>query len=281
MEPRWIKLDQVDSTNNWISAYLKKEANHGELVVLADYQESGRGQGDNSWVSRKGENLLMSMLLFPEFLSASDQFQLTRMASLALVDYLRSIGMASMIKWPNDIVTGSRKIAGILIELGVRGGNLTHSIIGIGLNLNQAVFPEFRIPATSVFLKTGKLVPPEGAARGVLTQLSGRYEALRSGEPGALERAYLEKLYGIGRTISVEPRIINRRMDLPDPGPSDTFPPDTEQPPSKGDLSDVSAEYTVTGILRGVNEYGELQLELPGGAIRTFNSGVVRMRIER
>lgn len=249
MEPKWIRLERTGSTNNWITEYLKGETQPGELVVTADFQESGRGQGGNSWVSGEGENLLMSLLLLPEFLSAGDQFQLTRMASLALVDFLRSIGVASMIKWPNDIVTGYGKIAGILIELGVRGLNLTHAIIGIGLNLNQAEFPEFRLPATSVNLETGNRVPPEDAARGLLSHLSGWYETIRSGDSGALERAYLERLYGMGRTIILEPREVQHRRGA------------------------------VSGILKGVNEVGELRLELPGGTIRTYHSGVVRMRM--
>ncbi|RPI43495.1 MAG: biotin--[acetyl-CoA-carboxylase] ligase, partial [Bacteroidetes bacterium] len=257
MDPQWIRLNRVDSTNNWISQYLKREPSPVELVVIADHQEYGRGQGNNRWVSGEGENLLMSLLLFPAFLSAGQQFHLSRIASLAIADYLGSAGVDSMIKWPNDIVTRSGKIAGILIENGVRGKKLTHTIIGIGLNLNQVEFPQFRIPATSFLLETGRKVVPEEAAARLAGCLAGWYEVIREGDSGKLETAYLERLYGREKTVTLEARIDQ---------PGETGPGRPGDQP----------EYT--GILRGVNAYGELMLELPGGSSRAFSSGVVRMK---
>ena len=84
MRDRWIKYDSLSSTNTYISDLLKHEDLEEGLVVIADYQDTGRGLGSHSWVSKRGENLLMSMLLFPAFLSASRQFHLSRMVSLAL-----------------------------------------------------------------------------------------------------------------------------------------------------------------------------------------------------
>jgi BirA family biotin operon repressor/biotin-[acetyl-CoA-carboxylase] ligase len=115
------------------------EAEEG-LLIFADFQSRGRGQGDHSWQSRPGENLLMSLLLRPAFLSASDQFLLSILASVGICDYLREKGVHATVKWPNDILTSRGKIAGILIEHLIKGELLDTTILGIGLNINQAQF---------------------------------------------------------------------------------------------------------------------------------------------
>jgi BirA family transcriptional regulator, biotin operon repressor / biotin---[acetyl-CoA-carboxylase] ligase len=264
MDPEWIRLGHIDSTNNWINRYLKQEPAAVNLVVIADYQEYGRGQGENRWVSREGENLLMSLLLYPAFLSASQQFKLSMMVSLAITDFLGSAGVDPLIKWPNDLVTRSGKIAGILIELGVRGTSLTHAIIGIGLNINQDDFPEFRIPATSLLLETGRKTLPEEAANDLVGRLSEWYETIRTGDFRRVEQAYHEKLYGLNETITLEARP-DRPGNLSVKGPA-----------GQKERSAILPEHT--GILRGVNEYGELLLELQGDGIRAFSSGIVRMK---
>ena len=113
MRNRWIKHDSLTSTSTFLSDLLKHQDLEEGTVVVADYQDAGKGQGEHSWVSARGENLLMSMLLFPAFLSAKWQFHLSRVASLALCDALENLGIDSVIKWPNDILSGKGKIAGI------------------------------------------------------------------------------------------------------------------------------------------------------------------------
>ena len=237
MEKRWIKYDSLASTNSAVSELLKQEKPNEGLVILADYQEFGRGQGVNVWQSKRGENLLMSLLLYPAFLSASSQFQLSRLASLALCDLLDSLGASPQVKWPNDILSSRRKIAGILIEHGILGGKLSHSIVGIGLNLNQSQFPVFPVAATSLYLDTGKKTHPEEIARMLYRHLMKRYDRLKEEGPAELEKAYLERLF------------------------------------LAGELSGFTAAgESFEGIIRGVNEYGELQVE-KGGRIVTFGHG--------
>jgi len=113
MKNRWIKHDSVTSTNTLLFDLLKQQQAEEGTIVIADYQHGGRGLGDHSWISNRGENLLMSLLLFPAFLSASAQFHLSRVASLALCDTLETLGVDPVIKWPNDILTRKGKIAGI------------------------------------------------------------------------------------------------------------------------------------------------------------------------
>ena len=109
-------------------------------VVLAKEQTSGRGQVNNTWESSYGDNLLMSIVLYPEFLHAGNQFLLSKFVSLAIVDFLSYYLENVTIKWPNDIYVGNKKIAGVLIENSLRGAFISSSVVGIGLNVNQTEF---------------------------------------------------------------------------------------------------------------------------------------------
>jgi BirA family biotin operon repressor/biotin-[acetyl-CoA-carboxylase] ligase len=237
MRKRWIKLSNVSSTNSYVSTLLNQKKLIEPVVVLADYQESGKGQGNHTWVSNSGENLLMSLLLFPAFLSASNQFRLSMVASLAITDTLDSMGIEAEIKWPNDILSQKGKIAGILIEHGISGKSISHSIIGIGLNLNQLAFPEFPFPASSVWLETAERTIPGDLAEKLVLNLDARYDALERGEYQSIEDDYLGKLF-----------LINK--------PARFF--------AKGE--------SFEGKIRGVDQFGELQVEKEG-KIRTFGHG--------
>ena len=239
MGKRWIKLNNVSSTNSYVSALMSQESTIEPIVVLADYQESGKGQGSHAWYSNPGENLLMSLLLFPAFLSASSQFRLSMVASLAITDTLDSMGIAAEIKWPNDILTKKGKIAGILIEHGISGKTISHSIIGIGLNLNQLDFPKFPVPATSVALETEELTIPGDLAEILVHNLEVRYDALERQESQSIEQNYLEKLYLSNKPASFR-------------------------------VNDESFE----GEIRGVNEFGELRVEKEG-QLMTFRHGEI------
>ena len=245
MRSRWIKHDSLTSTSSFLSELLKHQKLDEGTVVIADYQDAGRGQGEHSWESTRGENLLMSFLLFPAFLSASSQFHLTRVASLALCDALAILGVDSVIKWPNDILIHGGKIAGILIENSITAGSITSTIAGIGLNLNQTIFPGFPIPATSLRLEIGKDVDVMEVGELVETCLMSRYLALKEGKTDQLEKEYLKLLYKAGVPT----------------------------------LFKVGEEESV-GIIKGVNDFGELMLEL-NGEIRTFGHGAINMKIEK
>ena len=229
MAVKRVVLEVVDSTNRYLSGLLKENPEIGELLVIADYQDSGKGLGDHIWHSMPGENLLVSLLLFPAFLSASDQFYLSRVSSLALIDTLQSLSLHPNIKWPNDIMVNERKVAGILIENGITGKKLSHTIIGIGLNLNQMEFPGFPQEASSVALERGESSNRKEVTDFLLESLMKRYRQLEDGDVSGLEREYLEHLF---------------MLNLP-------------------------AEYSssgerFTGIIRGLSELGELLVERDG-----------------
>ena len=132
-----IWLESIDSTNNEARRHISTLDNLS--VVSALSQKDGRGQRGNSWLSEDGKNLLFSVTLRLD-VQAYDQFVISQMAALAVVDLLAEHDIEAKIKWPNDIYVGDRKICGILIENSVCGKLISHSIVGIGLNVNQKNF---------------------------------------------------------------------------------------------------------------------------------------------
>ncbi len=136
MERKIIHIDETDSTNRW----LREQGGEDDVVVWADYQTAGRGQGKNTWESERGKNLLFSMLLHPRNIPANRQFAISMQVSLAICEALgERIGDLS-IKWPNDIYWRNAKICGILIENRLKGNHICDSIVGVGLNVNQRQF---------------------------------------------------------------------------------------------------------------------------------------------
>ena len=132
--------NNVDSTNDEAKRRISDLDNLSVVAALS--QTKGRGQRGNSWHSEEGKNLLMSILLKhdSEAVQAYDQFVISQIASLAVVDLLGAYDVEAKIKWPNDIYVGEKKICGILIEHSVCGKWLSSSIVGIGLNINQRNF---------------------------------------------------------------------------------------------------------------------------------------------
>lgn len=134
-----IQLPSVDSTNNYAAKLVASgEVAHG-TVILADEQTDGRGQRDNLWKTRSGD-LTMSIVLRPRGLRAGKHAILSQIAGLAVKDVLDSYDLEDVrIKWPNDVLVGDHKVAGILIESGLQGEFLEYLIIGVGINLRRGV----------------------------------------------------------------------------------------------------------------------------------------------
>ena len=136
-----IKLDAIDSTNN----YLKKMILHGGIndytVVTAKFQTEGKGQLGTKWESEHSKNLICSVYKKNINIKVQDQFVISALVSLALVKTLRKINLSNLhIKWPNDIMSDNKKICGILIENIVMENYIKDIVIGIGLNVNQTIF---------------------------------------------------------------------------------------------------------------------------------------------
>ncbi len=149
-------LESVDSTNDEAGRRISDIDNLS--VVAALEQTAGRGQGDHMWLSPRGENLLFSIVLkFSEGeLMAKDSYSISLTVSESLVSFLAKYGIEAWVKPPNDIYVGDRKICGTLIENTFRGAWVSHSIIGIGLNVNQRNFDVSLPNPTSMVLETQK-----------------------------------------------------------------------------------------------------------------------------
>lgn len=183
----------------------KKKELGGKTVFYARTQTAGRGQRGNKWHSVPGENLTFSLALrfgldnVPS-LKATDQYILNQIMALAVTDYLRTIGLEAMIKWPNDIYIGDKKICGILIENSLSGSLLKHSIIGIGLNLNQSIFDPSIPNPTSVFLETGLKTEAEKVLKKILDNIDARIASILKKEE--VKEGYLSRLYRKGKVFS-------------------------------------------------------------------------------
>ncbi len=147
MQIEYIKLDEVASTNTYVAAHAASLPHLA--VVYTPCQTAGRGQKGNSWESEPGKNLSFTMLLKQPLLPVRRQFALSEAVSVAVCDMLaghlqehglRQADEQVSIKWPNDIYVGSRKIAGLLIEHSLVDGGIGHTIVGIGININQERF---------------------------------------------------------------------------------------------------------------------------------------------
>ena len=134
---RHIHLGETTSTNTHA-----RQLEQGDelLLVTADHQTAGRGQRGNTWESAPGDNLLFTLALRPHELPASRQFLLCEYISVVLCHVLSRYVSDIHIKWPNDIYYRDHKLCGILIEHDLEGSHLSRTLIGVGLNVNQAEF---------------------------------------------------------------------------------------------------------------------------------------------
>ena len=109
-----------------------RNGKYGHFDILwAEQQSAGRGQRGHSWHSAEGCNLTFSILLTPTFLPIIEQFLLSEVVALALVDTMADYGIECRIKWTNDIYAEDRKIVGVLIEHSLAGDTLARTIVGI------------------------------------------------------------------------------------------------------------------------------------------------------
>ena len=171
------------------------------FFVHADFQTKGRGQRGNNWEAIKGKNILMSIILKPNFLKATDQFQLNMAVSLGILAAIKSIFQEKeihnnlKIKWPNDIYFENKKLGGILIENTILGSNLNCSIIGIGLNINQMVFENRNAISVLQILNRVEAIHLNLIIEKILEQIEYYYLKLKNSEE--LELDYLKSLFRI------------------------------------------------------------------------------------
>jgi len=177
-----IKLDAIDSTNSYLKKLLNKESLDDLTVVVSKHQTKGRGRNGNVWSNKPSLNLAFSIYKrFSDF-EIKKKFMLNVISSISVYETLKKYNLSDLtIKWPNDIMTGDKKISGILIENNFRGNSIKHSVIGIGININQSEFKN--LPnATSIFIETGKLSSVETIIQELQKTFEKNFDELRTNE---------------------------------------------------------------------------------------------------
>jgi BirA family biotin operon repressor/biotin-[acetyl-CoA-carboxylase] ligase len=197
---------ELDSTNIYARQLAENGAREGEIVI-AEAQTQGRGRLGRRWQSPPFANLYFSVILRPQ-LPPAHAPQITLMAAVALAETVESfIRQSSTIKWPNDILVGGKKLAGILTEAACDSERLHYVILGIGVNLNYrlAAMPdEIRTRATSVAELTGKSVSRESFLRRLIHDLDRCYGELEEASFSSLAPRW-EAHFGLrGQRVRVE-----------------------------------------------------------------------------
>jgi BirA family biotin operon repressor/biotin-[acetyl-CoA-carboxylase] ligase len=187
-----IHLDEVESTND----YLKDYHDDSDMVIaVADYQTAGRGQGEHTWESESGKNLLFSILVHPGWIPVGRQFLLSMAEALALKDALDSYTDDITLKWPNDVYWKDRKISGTLIETSLDSHGIKNCVFGTGININQEDFHSDAPNPVSLFQILGKTVKREEVLDKVIAAFRQYYELMRSADYSDIAGLYTLALY--------------------------------------------------------------------------------------
>jgi len=182
------------STNSYASQLINSGQAENGLLILTDFQGSGRGQRGNTWESEPAKNLLFSIILEVPFLDPSECFDLNIITSLSIVDVLKEyVGDGLKIKWPNDMYSENKKMGGMLIENYIKKGSIQFSIIGIGLNINQVNFKNLN--ATSLFSICNQEIDRMDVLDHIISRLESRYIQLKKYGVKELKSEYLSWLY--------------------------------------------------------------------------------------
>ena len=238
-----IVLDSVNSTND----YLKKLGNEGcenGTVVAAREQTRGKGRLGRTWQSKKDDGIAFSVLLRPN-VAPSEVSAITPLAGLAVCKAIREYTkLDCVIKWPNDIIVGRKKLVGILTEMSAEFDAVEYVITGIGINVDHTSFPEeIAFKATSLLLETGRHIDKNEFLACVLEHLENEF---------------------VKNNLELTPTALSEYTDLcATVGRSVTFQRGTRR---------------ISGMAAGVSEHGELKVMMSDGTICLVNSGEVTVQ---
>lgn len=237
-----IKLSAISSTND----FLKQLSASGQLedftVVWAEQQTEGKGQMGGRWVSESSKNLTFSILLNGTLLKIEDLFTLNVMVANAVIKALNFFEFDHIsVKWPNDILSYNKKIAGILIENNIRADGTIHSVVGIGINVMQTLFDGFP-QASSIFLQYGEVVEQEQLLSKIVSLLKSSVLDLRGGAKEEWD-FYHEHLF---------------RKDV-------------------ASVFETTLGQRFMGIIKNVNHHGQLVVEPEHGDLKYFNLKEIKL----
>lgn len=229
-------LPSCHSTNTLASELIRNQTAVNGLIVITNEQTAGRGQQGNTWLSAANLNLTFSVIFFPDSYSIADSFYLNIISSLAVQETIEKMLPADKsvyVKWPNDIYIGTKKVCGILIENTLRGDKINSVVMGIGINVNQALFD---LPqATSLLQETGKEIDLQALFLRLCEAIEHYYLLFGQGAKTELQALYQQKLFGFNK---VRPF--------------------------------ADAEGTFSGMIRGISTNGKLLIEKESGSIQEY-----------
>jgi len=189
-----IKLDAIDSTNDFLKMLAENNTVVSGMVVQANYQTKGRGQLHNTWYSKAGKNLLFSILYEFDDLKIERRFYLNKISSIAISTVLKRYVKNIKIKWPNDIMSFNDKISGVLIENVFKGNLISKSIIGIGLNVNQVDFGDLK-KVTSLKKELKKDFDIHFILLEIIDELHKNLQLLKDSKFQEIDKLYFKNLY--------------------------------------------------------------------------------------
>jgi len=190
-----IKLNATTSTNTYLKRLAEEKSLEDFTIVRCGHQTQGRGQKDNSWVSENGKNLIVSFLKKFYSLNVHQSFVLNSLVSLSIYEALEHFSIPELkVKWPNDIMSGNKKLCGILIENSLMGTQIKQSIVGFGLNVNQTFFDH--LPnATSMKLASGLDYNLDEVFEKILNRMVIYFDALKANKYKEIKKQYESVLF--------------------------------------------------------------------------------------
>lgn len=237
-----IILDAVNSTNDYLKHLAQQGAGNG-TVVIARQQHQGKGRLGREWITEKDKTLAISVLLRPN-ISPESCCNITPLVGLAVCKAVNEFCLIdSKIKWPNDVIVNSKKLAGVLCEMSIVQENTDYVVAGIGINVYNSTFPTELAHATSIFLESGRRIDINKFIARLLYYIEKEVMESHYSLTGEAVADYRSLCATIGRQV-----MFNR-------GNRDIF-----------------------GMATGITSNGELEVMLSDGTTATINCGEVTVQ---
>ena len=199
-----IKLDAIDSTNDFLKNLSNQNETQNFTIVTAETQTKGKGQMGSKWISESGKNLIVSILEKEVLQNINQIFDLNVVVAVSILQAIETLKIKKLsIKWPNDIMSGNKKIGGILIENVIKPNNIIFSIIGFGLNVNQTNFDD--LPnASSLKNIANKTFEKELILMKIVEFLEKNIDIFKNNQQVLLWELYHKLLYKKDKIIAFE-----------------------------------------------------------------------------
>jgi len=238
-----IKLDAINSTNDYLKGLLHQQFVENFTVVTAENQTNGRGQMGSEWKIESGKNLTFSILIKDLLLDINQIFHLNVAVAVSIIESLAALEIKNYaIKWPNDILAEGKKIGGILIENSIKSNGEIISIIGIGLNVNQKQFENLP-KASSLSVLKNKDFDKEMIMISIVENLKRNISLIMNKNASDIWEKYHANLYKKGIPMPFETKDGHQFM----------------------------------GIIQGVNTTGKLEVILENEEVKTFDIKEVKL----